>query len=314
VLATTTIRMLFAALALALAVPAVAAETVVGQVACSSCWHEADRASVPYGGESDRACAVRCAKQGIPPAIAVRDADGGFRLLTVGGQAPGEGGSWLDWIGRYVRASVEPAGDGTVRVASIEALPGSPWTEAHASDRPGSLDDLAWTDLTGARQSLAAWRGRIVIVNFWATWCRPCLDEMPALGAIQNDYAALGVQTIGIAADGTDGAENVLAFARRVGIVFPVWLGATTADMAALGVGPALPATVVLDRDGTIAHRVSGVVDAGELRRVLDRLLRPAESTAERASRSDASLRAENTAPEHDAHRHRPGEASLVPS
>jgi thiol-disulfide isomerase/thioredoxin len=274
--------------------------TLVGQVTCSACWSEADRTVVPYGGEADVACAARCAAAGIPPAIAVRGDDGSFRLVELEGPPPGPHATWLDLIAVFVRADTVSAGDDTVRVTSLQRLEESPWP-ASAARHP---DELSWPDLTGAEQSLATLRGRVVVVNFWATWCTPCVEEMPVLNAIQTDYAPFGVQVIGISADAADRRDEVLAFARETRVTFPVWLGATAVDMASFEVGPALPATVVIDREGHVVHRVHGMVEGPELREVLDRVLHgggPAEAATAKLETDDRQARAST-------------EVSLVPS
>jgi peroxiredoxin len=96
---------------------------------------------------------------------------------------------------------------------------------------------------------------------------------MPDLAAIQNEYAALGVQVIGAAADEIGERAKILQFIKQTKINFPVWLGATTADMARFGVGPGLPATVVVGRDGKIANLHYKVIQQAQLKREIDRLL-----------------------------------------
>jgi thiol-disulfide isomerase/thioredoxin len=78
-------------------------------------------------------------------------------------------------------------------------------------------------DLTGIDQRLSAYRGRIVVLNFWATWCVPCKQEMPDLAAIQNEYAAFGVQVVGASADQLADRAKVLEFIKQTKINFPVW-------------------------------------------------------------------------------------------
>lgn len=296
---TACLRAAFAVALLAMPAAGEASTTLVGQVTCSSCWSEADRNVVPYGGEADAACAARCAKAGVPPAIATRQDDGKYRLSNIDGPPPAPHESWLGLIAAFVRAESVPASDGAIRVTALERLDASPWPAA-AAEHP---DTLRWRDLTGTEQSIADLRGRVVVVNFWATWCKPCVEEMPVLSAIQSDYAPLGVQVVGIAADARDASAGVLEFARKTGVTFPLWLGATTRDMASFEVGPALPATVVIDRDGHVVHRVHGVVEGPELRNVLDRVVGGA-ATAKAAGPRDAPDRVARA----------PKEAALVPS
>jgi cytochrome c-type biogenesis protein len=91
-------------------------------------------------------------------------------------------------------------------------------------------------DLFGVEQKLGSLRGRIVILNFRATWRGPRRKEMPDLAAVQNQYAALGAQIVGASADTMDEAKAVRQFIKEAGINFPVWLGATTEQMAGFGI------------------------------------------------------------------------------
>jgi thiol-disulfide isomerase/thioredoxin len=145
---------------------------------------------------------------------------------------------------------------------------------------------LALKDLTGADQSLAGYRGRVVVLNFWATWCEPCKKEMPDLSAIQNDYAALGVQVIGAAGDEAADGAKVLKFIREFKVNFPVWVGTKTEDMERFGVGTVLPATVIVDRDGKIAWREIGIIKPADLRKKLDSMLLPKVNEAAKAARA----------------------------
>ena len=127
---------------------------------------------------------------------------------------------------------------------------------------------------------MTALKGRIVVLNFWATYCIPCRAEMPDLAAIQNEYAALGVQVIGASTDEAGDRAKVLQFVKETKINFPIWMGATTADMIRFGLGGALPGTVVVGRDGRIAKVISGVVNQVDLKKQLDAMLAAAENTA----------------------------------
>jgi len=133
--------------------------------------------------------------------------------------------------------------------------------------------ELALPDLEGRPHSLQEFRQRIVVLNFWATWCAPCVREMPALARLQKRYGAQGVQVIGASADEAATRDKIPEMTRRLKISFPIWVGATTADMQKLGLGEALPATVILDRDGQIGGRLLGAFDPRELERRVQWLL-----------------------------------------
>jgi thiol-disulfide isomerase/thioredoxin len=128
-------------------------------------------------------------------------------------------------------------------------------------------------DLSGKEQSLGAQTGKIVVLNFWATWCVPCREEMPLLVALQNRYAARGVQVIAASADDESTREAVPEFSRRLKLNFPVWLGATVEDMQRLGLGDALPATALIDRDGRIVGRIIGIFNKAEVTNRIEWLL-----------------------------------------
>jgi len=112
-----------------------------------------------------------------------------------------------------------------------------------------------------------------VIVNFWATWCIPCREEMPIFVRLQERRGADGVQVIGASADEVGSETAVEAFAQERRIPFPIWIGATTVDMERLGLGTALPATAIVDRDGGVVARAAGIIDEGGLNRWVDWLL-----------------------------------------
>ena len=114
-------------------------------------------------------------------------------------------------------------------------------------------------DLQGHTISLAAYHGKVVLVNFWATWCPPCREEIPELIALQNRYRDR-LQIIGIAQDSGSAAE-VAAFAEKVGINYPVVIG--TPDIER-GFPPTayLPTTFMVDPDGKIAQKHIGMLNA----------------------------------------------------
>jgi thiol-disulfide isomerase/thioredoxin len=155
----------------------------------------------------------------------------------------------------------------------------------------GNEAELVLKDLFGVEQKLSALRGRVVVLNFWATYCAPCRKEMPDLAAIQNQYAALGVQVVGASAETAEDQQKVLQFVRETKVNFPVWLGATVADMARFGLGPDLPGTAIVGRDGKIVWLSRGVVNEADLKRQLDTLLAQDARAADK-QRAAAKVRA----------------------
>jgi thiol-disulfide isomerase/thioredoxin len=165
---------------------------------------------------------------------------------------------------------------------------------------------LTWTDLSGREQKLDAYRGRYVVLNFWATWCQPCREEMPALVKVQNRYGIHGVQVVGASADAVEKRDEVLALAREFELNFPVLLGANIEQMNVLGLGDGIPATVIVDPDGRIVERFDGLLDSSRIEKVLDDLVGAAEPVRVAAVEHGR----------HDGHDHEHGGAgaSLVPS
>jgi peroxiredoxin len=119
--------------------------------------------------------------------------------------------------------------------------------------------DLTLQDLAGAEHSLAEYRGKVVLVNLWATWCPPCTAEMPTLLAYYHDHAAQGFVIVAIS-DG-DPAPAVADFVREYSLTFPVWLDPTYIATEKAFKTRNLPSSFVIDREGTIRLRWVGEID-----------------------------------------------------
>jgi thiol-disulfide isomerase/thioredoxin len=132
---------------------------------------------------------------------------------------------------------------------------------------------LHLVDLEGREKDIQDFQGGIVVVNFWATWCVPCREEMPILVSLQRRYARRGVRFLAVSTDNLENRPAVARFAQEMALNFPVWVGATTREMRRWGLGEALPATAVLDPEGRIAHRILGPVTRGDLKKRIDWLL-----------------------------------------
>jgi thiol-disulfide isomerase/thioredoxin len=279
-----------AVLLYAIVVTVLFSSTAVGQpkrmegqvVCCADCWAEADRTTVEYGTAEDLLKAQSCIAGGDPTLIAVREGDKFTLYQLEQGKFRLPGKNWLDFVGKRVAVTgaVEfKKKQPVIRVDTLEVLANS-LAEQEAANVVGKEIDLVLKDPFGSEQRMNAFKGRIVILNFWATYCIPCRKEMPDLAAIQNEYAALGVQVIGASTDVAADRTKVLQFVKETKINFPIWLGATTADMIKFGLGAALPGTVIIGRDGRIVKVISGVVNQAELKKQIDAMLATAEKAA----------------------------------
>jgi thiol-disulfide isomerase/thioredoxin len=113
-----------------------------------------------------------------------------------------------------------------------------------------ALMAVSFPDLTGKPQSLGQWQGKLLVINFWATWCAPCREEMPALNRLHSKYAAKGLQIVGIAADS---ADKVLNFSKETVIGYPLLIDQAGAMEFSRRLGNRfglLPHTVVIGADG----------------------------------------------------------------
>jgi len=117
------------------------------------------------------------------------------------------------------------------------------------------------------------WRGKVIVANFWATWCPPCLEEIPGFERLSRKYADKGAQFVGIS---IDSADKVRAFAQQHQVTYPLLIGNADTLQITAGLGnrmQALPFTVVLDRGGSARKIKLGKLSEDELEIILQRLL-----------------------------------------
>ena len=142
--------------------------------------------------------------------------------------------------------------------------------------------------LDGERIRSEDLEGRVVVVNFWATWCAPCRLEMPSLQAVHEDLSDEGVTVLGLSTD-VGGTAPIRAFLEERSITFPV--GRATRDVRGAFDGiRATPTTIILDREGVERHRVLGYFAPPAMRAAVRRLLREERAPAEDAAGATAHL------------------------
>jgi len=166
-------------------------------------------------------------------------------------------------------------------IAALAALAAGAWfgrqyfavDDKAARANSALIYGLALPDLNGKEQSLGQWRGKLLVVNFWATWCVPCREEMPEFVRAQEAYGAKGLQFVGIAADEQD---KVARFAKEIALNYPALIGGFGAMELSKTFGNrvmALPFTIVLGRDGTVLLTQLGPVKPEQLKQIIAKTL-----------------------------------------
>lgn len=154
--------------------------------------------------------------------------------------------------------------------ASGTSVGGVPAPAEAARAIPERLPDLTMPDAQGKPRRLADWRGRPLIVNFWATWCEPCRREIPLLEQLRRK-SSTGLEVVGIAVDKRDA---VLPYARQMGIEYPLLMGEEEGIKAvdAFGMQAVFPFSVFADRQGRIVGLKVGELHPDEAQLILDRV------------------------------------------
>lgn len=168
----------------------------------------------------------------------------------------------------YGAAAVAAAGAGIW--TSVRLLSGSAAPELSFAS---PLDAAAFPDLAGKPRRIAEWRGKVVAVNFWATWCAPCREEIPLFMQVRRERASQGFEVVGIA---IDNEPKVAEYARNVAISYPVLIadGSGLDLIRRLGnTSGGLPYTAFLDRGGRPVRSKLGALNRSELDGLLSQLL-----------------------------------------
>jgi len=154
------------------------------------------------------------------------------------------------------------------------ASPASQPPTASAQSSVNTLMDIQFATSTGQWQKLAAWKGKVLVVNYWATWCPPCREEMPMFSALHEKYQANGVQFVGI---GIDSVDKIREYQMSEKIAYPLLVGTLDAMRNSQSLGntaQALPFTVLINRQGQLDTVKLGKLTEAELEARLQFLLK----------------------------------------
>ncbi len=154
-------------------------------------------------------------------------------------------------------------------IGGLTAVGGGAWQWMH---RPQSAPDITLITVRGERFRLADWRGRPILVSFWASDCGPCIKEMPELDRLHAEFAPRGLQLIAVAMD-YDLPSRVLALVEAARVPYRVTLDSTGAIAAAFGGVRGVPAAFLIAPDGIIGARWLGPLDFSAVRRRIVGLL-----------------------------------------
>ena len=156
------------------------------------------------------------------------------------------------WLDRGDRFTPSDGGNSATAVHEVEVS-------------PGAVYSAKFTDLQGNERTLGQWDRQLLIVNFWATWCGPCKEEIPSLVKLQSKFGASGVQFVGIAADSK---VNVANFGQKIAINYPLFIDEAGAIQVSKRLGNRLgllPHTVMFSPGGQIIFNKLGIINEGEL-------------------------------------------------
>jgi peroxiredoxin len=146
-------------------------------------------------------------------------------------------------------------------------------TTGWAASISGPAPNFTLKNIDGKNVKLSELSGNVVLINFWASWCGPCLQEMPLLNAIHQKYEPLGFTVLGVNVE--ENSANAKAFLAERGVDFPILLDSKN-QVSKLYDVVAMPTTVVVDRDGNMRFLHQGYVpgDENEYRKMVKKLIR----------------------------------------
>lgn len=144
---------------------------------------------------------------------------------------------------------------------------------AQTTTENSKLPNITLPDLTGTERKLSEWQGKILVLNFWATWCSPCRKEIPEFIKLQTEFGEEGLQFVGIA---VEELETVKEYSDFAGINYPTLIGQVTGINLSIPLGnmiSTVPFTAIFDRQGKIVHRQLGELSREKILEIITPLL-----------------------------------------
>jgi thiol-disulfide isomerase/thioredoxin len=150
----------------------------------------------------------------------------------------------------------------------VQSLKGTTLKQNH-----NALPAFSLPDLSGKQRHISEWDGKILIINFWATWCPPCLKEIPVFIALQKELADKDIQFIGIA---IEDEASVTEYISTININYPILIGEDYGIALSIKLGnlvQAVPFTIIVNRDGNIIHRQPGEISRKKILKIITPVL-----------------------------------------
>lgn len=133
--------------------------------------------------------------------------------------------------------------------------------------------NLDLKDLNGNSHKLSSLHGQIVVINFWATWCGPCQEELPRLSKLAESYSGKNVRFVAVSIDALRDRSRIQPALEKGNVTLETWVGADTGMLSSFGLGDIVPGTVVLDEHGEIVARIMGEAHDEDVRSAVDWLM-----------------------------------------
>ena len=163
--------------------------------------------------------------------------------------------------------------------ALLKVTPGAPATPAPGSSTFAPAPDVEFEALDGKPIRLSSLRGRVVLLNFWATWCLPCRAEIPEFNALQRDLEPKGLSVVGVSVSPVDTSDSIRSFQKDIKQDYTILRGAEEIG-SRFGNGPGLPVTYIIDRAGRIRQKFIGPQTRENFEAAIKPVLEEAPATA----------------------------------